>query len=188
MRAKTITVTYLICPGCGVHRFGIDHLDPGKTFGPWTCQELICRTSIRGTVTADGAEIESWKEDRKPQFALLKFRDLYLVRIDKYGIENPDYFYHSHQCPTNLLGGIENVFDAETGSDPHGILRFVASVPWSEEAEMEMESICTLPELFAFFRTDGQPAPSEWPEENGGVLPFIVEMQRAETKKRSPKA
>lgn len=183
------TVRYLVCPACGSRMSSIDHLKIGQTFGPWSCGALECRASIRGTVTADGADIvvELQGDEHRPQFAMLKFRDLYLVLLDKYGTTNPDYFYHSHQCPTNLLREVEHVFDAE-GSDPHGTMRFVARVPWSKESGETLESMGGIAELFAFFKTDGQPAPTEWTEENAGVLPFIVDARREDTKKRSPKA
>lgn len=183
------TVRYLMCPACGSRMSSIDHLSVGQTFGPWSCGALECRASVMGTVTADGADIvvERQSDQHQPQFALLKFRDLYLVLLDKYGVDRPDYFYHSHQCPTNLMAKVEHVFDAE-GSDPHGVMRFVAHVPWSKDSADSLKAMGSLAELFAFFRTDGEPAPTDWPEENAGVLPFIAEARREYTKKRSPKA
>lgn len=188
-KATFETARYLVCPACGNRMSSIDHIGIGRTFGPWQCGHVGCGATVSGTVTEDGADITIGRVENEPQFALLKFRDVYFVMLDKYGgkEDSADYFYHSHQCPTNLLGSVEHVFDAE-GSDPHGMMRFVAQVPWSKDSAENLEHMGSLAELFAFFRTDGQPATTKWPEENAGVLPFIVEARRDDTKKRSPKA
>src|ERR1700704_6287388 len=112
-RAVTEIVSrrFVVCPGCGDDRhFDVEHLFDGteRRFGPWSCRGEDCLVDISGTVHPDGTiEVEAKVNPaRRRGFALLKLRDLYLVRKESYGRvapENADYFYHSHQCPTNLL-------------------------------------------------------------------------------------
>lgn len=186
--AKTETVTHLVCPTCDTRMGSIDHIQIGQSFGPWACHNEQCKTSVSGTMTGDGPVVTVSEHGYKPRFALLRFRDLFVVLKDRYGVQNPDYFYHSHQCPTNLMRDVAHVFDAE-GSDPHGVMRFVCSVPWSEHGETLLgEDGCSLAAMLALFGTDGQPSETEWPEDERGVLPFISQMQRAYQKNRSPKA
>jgi hypothetical protein len=193
MRADINTVRFIKCPKCGADRLGsIDRLKPGTSFGPWSCQDLKCRFAIVGTVTEDGADIEPAKtnEDphRAPRLTLLQFRDLYFVHLNRYGgdPEVNDFFYHSHQCPTNLLRDIVDVFNVD-GSDPHGVMRYVADIPWSQETEDSLDGQ-TLETLFALFKTDGQPAPTEWPEDDRGMLPWIAELQRRAAQRKAAKA
>lgn len=169
MKAALQTVRFLSCPNCGERMSSIDHLEIGREFGPWNCPNLGCNTRIVGSMQINGPDIEVRPKDRAPTFVLLKFRDLYLVVDEPIGTENPDYFYHSHQCPQNILGHLEGVF-SEKGCDPHGTIRFVAQIPWSEKMKKWLDEVDSLEELFLLFKTDGTPPPTEWPEENGGVM------------------
>ncbi len=101
-----------------------------------------------------------------------------LTQSNRIEADNQDFFYHSHQCPTNLLRDVEEVFDPEHGKDPHGILRYVASIDATPESTKALHDMHTLAELFALFQTDGQPPSGAWPESNGGMLDFIARWRR----------
>lgn len=179
MKPTIITHRYVQCPGCGEHEFRIDHLTAPAEFGPWRCDEYGCCTEISGTIAADG-QVEIEHHRAAPSgLALLKLGDLYLVVDEASHIEDEyaDYFYHSHQCPLNLMRSVVAVFDA-TGPDPHGQLRLIANIESSPEARERLEHVSSLAGLFGLFATDGQPASSSWPEENGGMLPQVAELHR----------
>ncbi len=181
--------TFIVCPGCGVGEHDItrqiaavhDNGDPGA-FGWWLCPIDECGTEIQGTAFSDGsADIEHRDNGRGPQgLALMTMGGRYFVIKQKYGrVQNPDYFYHSHQCPTNLLRNVTDVFDPEHGKDPHGILRYVASIDRNAETARGLEDASSLAELLSLFKTDGQPAESQWwPEQDGGMLDFVAYWQR----------
>lgn len=179
MRLETKTRRFIVCPRCGDDSIRVCHLEPGRTFGPWHCHGADCSAVFSGRIAEDGSVDAEMRDEPKTRgYALLRFRDLLLVVDEKYGrVENPDFFYHSHQCPVSLLGRVEAVFDAE-GGDPHGVLRYVAGIDASEHVDKTIEDGCSLQELLALFKTDGQPAPTEWPEKNRGMLNWIAEMQR----------
>jgi hypothetical protein len=191
MKPEIKTRRYVSCPACGEHEFIVEHLfDRPGPYGigcAWHCDNAECRAGWKFSITADGAvELERDGTGEPPGLGLLKFRDLYLVVDQKYrnlvGDDHADYFYHSHQCPTNILGTVEDVYDAR-GKDPHGTMRYVASILDTEATRLRLESAGSLRELFELFGTDGQPAPSNWPEANGGVMPWIAEVQRDYEKK-----
>ena len=187
MRIELKTKRYFVCAKCGEHKI-VEHLfgDVDVKWGPWHC-DGDCDQVHRGTARADGTmDVESTSEPRRRGFALLRRGDMFLVVDQKYGrIENPDFFYHSHQCPEAILRTVQAVYDA-TGSDPHGLFRYVTSVEDTPETRLaltgggrsNMGQVGTLQELLAVFKTDGLPAPTEWPEENGGMIPFVAESQR----------
>ena len=188
MKANITTETkhYLHCPECNGRMGAIDHLlgDIDRAFGHWICGG--CHGKVVGTVHPDGTVDAMVKGKADPAgYGLLKLGDLYLVvretsaYVDRDGA---DYAYHSHQCPTNLLSQVEHVFDA-SGEDPHGTMRYVASILDTPETRERLGTTGTLASLFALFDTDGQPAPTAWPEENRGVIPWIAEMQRDAAKK-----
>lgn len=180
MKAELVTETqtFVKCPVCGSGS-RVDHLGAGRTFTRWGCANDDCDVTLSGTVCADGS-IDMEVGKKEPQgIALLKLGDIYLLIRERYGrVENPDYFYHSHQCPTNLLGSADRVFSVD-GVDTHGMIRFVASIPFDPETWKRLDQETdSLESLFAIFKTNGLPAPSEWPEENRGVIPWLAEMQR----------
>lgn len=130
-------------------------------------------------------------------FVLLYFRGLYLV-IRWYGSSFDekaeqarlwDFLFHSHQCPTNILHRIEDVFDPEWGQDPHGVMRYVANIPFSAEIKKQLDSnVVSIAELFNMFGTDGTPPKSEWPEKDGGLIPVLARMREQAQKDKAPKA
>ena len=193
-RAVIAAKRFIVCPKCERGEFSIEHLFAKDAawrhaFGPWPCHERGCDATIRGHVNEDDSiEITVGSKKHKPGLTLLKIGDLWLVeeayRHYDPGDDHWDYHYHSHQCLTNLLHSIEKVFDG-TGEDPHGRLRFVANIEDTPEIRERLDKISGLEALFQLFGTDGQPAPSTWPEENRGVIPWIAEMQRAGNKERS---
>lgn len=181
---ETKTKRYFLCPHCQREEMYVEHLlteaeRDGKNhwFGPLICSK--CNHEIKGECTPRGVKIESvYKCKRKQILALLRFRDLYVV-IDKYReSDDYDFLFHSHQCPTNIMRSSIEVFDPKYGSDPHGVFRFVSAVEDTEENRGALDKCSKLESLFQLFGTDGSEAPSEWPEKNHGVLPWIVEQQR----------
>lgn len=187
---EIISRRFVVCPGCGDdRRFGVEHLFDGteRRFGPWSCRGEDCLVDISGTVHPDGTiEVESKVNPaRRRGFALLKLRDLYLVRKESYGRvapENADYFYHSHQCPTNLLRDVVEVYGPSGEHDPHGLIRYVAGV---DDTPTLREAIRapSLRDVMKLFGTDGEPIQTGWPEADGGAIPWIAEMRREEDKK-----
>jgi hypothetical protein len=163
------------------------------TFGPWQCDN--CQYEFRGTVLYSPGniydpcvvtitDVHPW--GKVPKLSLLRLRDLYLV-VDGYGDYRPeeqdrlwyDFLFHSHQCPTNILRSVVEVYDKD-GFDPHGIMRFVAALDDTKENRKMLDEAGTSEALFQLFQTDGQDALTMWPEKDKGVIPWIAAMQRGE--------
>jgi len=196
---KIVTRRFVCCPNCGGSTHGVEHLldsvrEHGDiTFGPWPCEE--CDHDFFGEVTVDQDVVirkvvksRVWKV-----FVLLRFRDLWVVvRGRNYpdaAEDSWDYFYHSHECPVNIMKDVVDVYDAEVGSDPHGVFRYVAEIAATKEIEKTLDEGCmTLESVFRLFDTDGKEAPTRWPERDHGVIPWIAELQRQAEKERSPDA
>ena len=123
--------------------------------------------------------------DHKPALTLLRFRELYIV-VDSYSIceddQHADFLFHSHQCTENLLRSTVAVFDPAQGSDPHAVLRYVAQIA-DTPLNREVLEGGDLSALLRAFDTDGEPPPSQWPEENHGMLPGLAEERRARASK-----
>jgi hypothetical protein len=184
MKATIITKRFIKCPKCD-NTFGIEHLMGkecnNRPFGPWQCDD--CTTTIKGRVVDGQVEIEEVEPRGYPTLSLVKFKDTYLVLEHKImgnkngKIENWDFFFHSHQCPANLLRSVISVFDYEE-SDPHGMIRFISSIPFNIENKEKLDRAYLTEHLFDLFNTiDGEPQPSEWPEENKGMLDWIAQMK-----------
>ena len=187
MIPETATRTHIVCPKCADLMGSTDHLNIGATFGPWGCQSVDCNMGVQGKVTPDGLDVSFEEMAKKALLTLLKFGDAYIVVLDKYGVPYPDYYYHSHTCPVNIVNSAVGVFDP-TGSDPHGIFRWVKSIDYNSEISKTLENTDSLQSLLLLFGTDGTPPETEWPEENHGMLPWIAGMRAQGIKDRSPKA
>ncbi len=185
---KIITKRFVVCPGCGEHAHDIErqfNAPRPHQFGPWSCRTDDCMTTISGTIQPDGmVDLQSEVNEKKRRgFALLKLRDLYLVREEPYGrVEHPDYFYHSHQCPTNLLRDVVEVYGPSGECDQHGMIRYVASIDDTPETRAALDADPSLRQVFELFGTDGELPPTDWPERNEGVIPFIAELRREDLK------
>jgi|GEM_PF-2923359 len=188
------TKRYLPCPNCGQHDFLVDHVidDYVRELGPWSCR--VCHHDVR--FTAGNGRIENVTSKPSPytrMLSLLRFRDLYVV-VDFYsrghdqGDDWYDYKFHSHQCPTNIMGSALEVYDPAEGRDPHGIFRFVAALPDTEENRKKLDGAGSLQQLFLLFDTDGQEAPTRWPENERGLLPGLAKAQDEYTKMKAAKA
>lgn len=192
MKADINTKRFILCPGCGQHEHSVEHLflSAPRTFGPWSCETDDCLIRISGKVSVDGTiDLETDVMKRPRGFALCKLRDLYLVLRQPYGrIENPDYFYHSHQCPTNLLRYVVDVYAPSGEADVHGMIRFVAAIDDTPETRKVLREHggqnLSLRKVMELFETDGEPIETDWPESNEGVIPFVAELRR-EHKERS---
>lgn len=190
MNAPIISKRFIKCPKCNSYEFQVEHLFaprlPG-TFGPWSCNDDECDAVISGRVFSDQTiEITVTTRERPRGLALLRFGHLFLVVEEPYcrvERDHADFFYHSHQCPTNLLRRVEKVYDPAHGHDPHGQLRFIANIVDGEETRSQLDQCATLAEVLALFNTDGTPPPTEWPERDAGVLPMIAEWRREADKK-----
>lgn len=188
------TKRYLPCPNCGEHDFLVEHLidDRVRDLGPWSCR--VCNYGLR--FTAGEGRIENVRTEppkNTRMLSLLRFRDLYLVvdsytRSDDQGADWYDYLFHSHQCPTNILNHVQEVYDPAEGLDPHGICRFVAAIPDTEENQKRLDDAGSLQQLFLLFDTDGQDAPTRWPEEERGLIPDLAKLQDAYRKTKAAKA
>ena len=190
MKAKIVTKRYIECPGCGnPDRFSIEHLFDGATrqFHRWPCGLDGCTAEVSGTVHPNGSvEIEHvMNPARAPGFALVKLRDLYLVLEEPHGrieADHADYFYHSHQCPTSLLKNVVEVYGPSGEADVHGMIRYIAGVADTEETRNALGVDghgVSLRKVLEVFSTDGEPAPTSWPEVDEGVIPMIAEARRA---------
>ena len=139
MKATVITKRFVVCPECGESEFSVDHVigDIDRRLGPWRCDNQSCLTQVFMWPRADGTlDIEVQKTEPNG-YALCKLRDLYLVLREPYGrieADHADYFYHSHQCPTNLLRHLVAVYSPSGQPDQHGMIRFVANIEDTEEA------------------------------------------------------
>lgn len=128
---------HIVCPECGKDDgFRVDHLEAGRTWGPWSCDE--CGVSIRGVRTVSGADIEIVAAERRlPALLLLKIAgsEPPVFFVLKHDIYWPDdeaesrirFLIEEHSCPTNFIDVEAIITDGDT--DPHGVLRFVQIVP-----------------------------------------------------------
>ena len=94
-----------------------------------------------------------------------------------------EFFCHSHQCPTNLLHDVMEVYGPDGDHDPHGLIRYVACVDDTPMMRTALEDGPSLHEVMKLFCTDGELPPTEWPERNGGLLPMVAEWRREELNK-----
>jgi hypothetical protein len=193
------TIIKILCPNCGESDHTVSHLfdEGGRTFGPWCCD--ACNHEFRGRVLPDNSVVITKVEPRDTEckLCLLKLRDLYcvvtgysLVKGDQYD-DHADYLFHSHQCPGNIMRSVDEVFDVAEGSDPHGIFRLVAYITDTPENRKKLDhnyGAHTVEELFRVFHTDGQPLPTDWPEQDGGVLSRLAAVQRFYAQEKMPKA
>jgi len=161
---------YFLCPSCNQYKFEVEHLMGNNTsFGPWYCETDRCDCVVRGQVQDGKVTVEQSERDgnQYSTLSLLKFRDIYLVVKhsvigDQNGhIDHWDYFFHSHQCPSNLFRTVTHVFDNQE-SDPHGIVRFVASIPGTDTNHSKIDETYTTNDLLVLFKTNGELPPSEW--------------------------
>lgn len=152
MRYKADTVAiganYIRCPTCGEGEesgFEFTHfVADGRdtTFGPWHCK--TCGRGIRGSyhATDQSVDIEvlDASQDHKPGLMLVRLdpgdKPIHLI-LDQTiypGWEDHNYRYlvEEHSCPVNFL---RIPIIAGTGTDPHGVLRFVQIIERPEDCD-----------------------------------------------------
>lgn len=110
---------------------------------------------------------------------LVRLRDLYFVVEGTKPKDCHDYSIHSRKCLVNIMGWDKTieVFCRE-GRDPHGQIRFIASIPDTKEnrGRFHFESnnqVWTLTELFKLFSTDGSEIPTNYPIEEAVIIDAI---------------
>lgn len=129
----------IACPFCGQQWFEIGHLKVGTQFGPWFCDE--CGRSFLGTIGISSVEWMPGTERLVPTKVTLEIRtedapitflvDSFLIveqgetPEESPGMENAQYFYEEHTCPTNWLMKVEEVIDKNGRHDPHGVFKYV---------------------------------------------------------------
>jgi len=154
---NTYTKTCIICPHCGAKTgSSIDHLVSGAKFGPWYCDE--CGHGYGGVANGVETVLEKSEQrfDKTLDLLVLDPSDkpVFFVLAGKRFVDHADddggntrYFYEEHSCPTNWIG--EAVMIAVGGdTDPHGLLRYVRSVPATSDAHDD-EIIAAFPEVAA---------------------------------------
>jgi ribosomal protein S27AE len=162
---ETIPVTLTVkkffdCPACGQGEFRYDHLEPGRSWGSWACDE--CGVWIDGTISAAGLPQVKYSEKLPniPTLVLLRLRKplkdgafVHAVieakchdgKEDLIG-SGDEFLYNEHTCPTNWLG-IAIIIDGED-TDPHGVFEWVATVKrpddWDMDNERDFDGLCEL--------------------------------------------
>jgi hypothetical protein len=183
MTPEVKTKRYFLCPNCGKEEMIIEHLFQGdgwRSFGPWRCQE--CDHEISGECHPNGTLriTKVQKAKNPPVLLLLRFRDQYMVICGYTKDEDGyDFLVHSHQCPTHLMRSVLQIYDPEQGRDPHGIFRFVAAIDDTDKTRKELDECTSLESIFWLFNTDGDDAPTIWPESNGGVIPGLAAIRKS---------
>jgi hypothetical protein len=140
MNIATEARTWALCPTCNGRVGTIDHLAVGDEAGAWFCDQ--CGAGWWLKRTADGAEHRPHSERKErtivtlalpPQDSAVTFV-LDGFRIVKPGEEHDGdaYFYDEHTCPTNWLRDVTEVRFRDS-DDPHGLFRWVSTVPASAE-------------------------------------------------------
>lgn len=135
---STYTKIFMICPHCGAHTdSSVDYLDVGESFGPWYCDE--CGGGYQGNANGAATEVHKIKSRFSKTLDLLVLephdKTIYFVLLgNRYhpepddGYDGKQFFYESHSCPTNWIGKTVMI-SVDGNTDPHGLLKFVRSVP-----------------------------------------------------------
>lgn len=149
--AVTYTKTFLVCPHCAHHtNSSIDHLEAGRHFGPWFCDE--CGGSFLGVANGADTVLTKHHERQTKTLDLLVLepteKPIYFI-LDgiQFGEDgNKEYLYEEHSCPTNWLRNIRLV-SVDGDIDPHGFMEFVRHVPagtMPDDPNDEDETLCKL--------------------------------------------
>lgn len=141
MTLRLTTHKFFLCPKCQKTEHRYDHLDAGDGFGPWYCDECGCAFKgqigkVSGALLPDVTILENTS----------KQRTLVLLRLDRgdgsplwfitegmvfdgkpINPERDRYYYEEHSCPTNYVHCC-TIVDGED-ADPHGVFKYVATVP-----------------------------------------------------------
>jgi ribosomal protein L37AE/L43A len=136
------------CPTCGARTFQVTHLMPdldhpkrggSRSFGPWYCD--ACGQGIRGKLYRTGfvieVDVDVLPEKHQDFYDLLKLEPrtepvYFLVEASHGRADEEDlrFLYEEHQCPTNFIRC--KLMIADGNPDPHGLYRYVKSVPVPE--------------------------------------------------------
>ncbi len=152
MIGKTITKRMLLCPHCEQEEFSIEHLQRGRSAGPWYCDQ--CGGSFDLDLLVSGEVDVTLRAERKVLTYNLLVLDPHQTPIafivEGMRFENPskpeseedihrsaEFFYEEHSCPTNWFEPVKILVDGD--DDPHGFLRFVVS---KDRSEFPPDEVC----------------------------------------------
>jgi ribosomal protein L37AE/L43A len=132
------TERYVKCPACGKSEHAVSHLPP-ETKTAWYCHD--CGAKFKVYVISHNFVDCEVVAGEKMEKRLVTLRSLEPVTLLVEGMvllpddgeeESLRYFYDEHTCPTNFMGQIVEIVDANGDKDPHGIFAFVKSEPWNK--------------------------------------------------------
>jgi len=134
------TLHYAPCPWCGKRSDSpINHLLNQSLVTTWYCHE--CGESFDLKFDGTGKLWTAKVLDRRCDkiLVLLRYGSMGLIVEGSSIAGNPGqqrYFYEEHACPTNFMRHIKVIIDLKDGNiDPHGIFRFIGTVPYTEKIE-----------------------------------------------------
>lgn len=67
MRCEVVARRFITCLCCGEGSWPVEHLQPGRAWGPWSCPNRDCAAAVRGTALDDGA-IDVEVSDKSKRF------------------------------------------------------------------------------------------------------------------------
>ena len=149
----TETLKKVVCPTCHEPGSTVNHLidEPSIRETAWHCNqcgmEILIKVGLGGLYVAPGKQ----KCDRT--LVLLQNDQIALVvegiNFSDQPNDNNEYFYNEHTCPTNYLTRVIDVIDLkEKQTDPHGLFKFVKSIPFVEAPENQYRSYEDVMKLF----------------------------------------
>ncbi len=126
---------YILCPGCKNEYFRVDHLAEHVRTA-WYCDQCGIRFRVHA-LAGNRIECEVIKGESKAKRLVILRSDgpvtlhlhTFTTLPDSDETGHAEYFYNEHTCPTNFLGDVVKVIDADGDDDPHGIFAFVSIGP-----------------------------------------------------------
>lgn len=104
-----------LCPDCKKPwNSSYHHVKPGGNFGPWYCEHCGC--GVRGTVTADGADIETTDEKKAITNVLLRL----CTKQDQMTIDMDEPIFDENVKPIYII--VEHMMFYPRGAKPEDYL------------------------------------------------------------------
>jgi hypothetical protein len=142
------TKRFFRCPNCNGQEFAVEHLMGKHTkAGPWGCDD--CGQAWWVEIKGEAVEAtRAPQHDYGPHVAVIleippqKEPIRFKLHARQYSLERTNeearFLYEEHTCPTNWLGEVTDLYLGED-PDPHHIIRFVESRPFTPEEMAELE-------------------------------------------------